>query len=86
LNNVSLTDPEKARVMEAARLAPIHEWNVTTGHRFYLCDEWQTTNYRQTSPGGIKGARMLDLRKPFPQGLPATLSEIAYGLLEESWT
>jgi hypothetical protein len=86
LNDVLLTGAEKARVIEAARLAPTHEWDITTGHRFYLCDEWQTTNYRKASPGGIPGARMLDLRKPFPQGLPATLSEIAHGLLEVFWT
>ncbi len=85
LHNVPLDATEKSRVIEAARLAPTHEWDITTGHRFYLCDEWQTTNYRKTSPGGIQGARMLDLRKAFQQGLPTTLSEIAHGLTRATW-
>jgi hypothetical protein len=86
LNNVPLADTEKSRVIEAARLAQTREWHITTGHRFYLCDEWQTTNYCKASPYGIQGARMLDLRKAFQQGLPTTLSEIADGLTRVTWT
>jgi hypothetical protein len=85
LNNVLLTDSEKTRVIEAARLAKTHEWDITPGQRFYLCDEWHSTNYRKASSGGILGARMLDLRSVFPKVMPATLSEIAHGLSEASW-
>ena len=84
-NHSPLDASEQARVLKAAELAPNHGWNITTGHRFYLCDEWQTTNYCKTSPGGIMGARMLDLRKAFPSAWPATLVDVAQGLAKSSW-
>ena len=86
INGIDLTELEKHRILDAARLAPSHGWDIRTGHRFYLCDDWQSTNYRKISPGGIPGARMLDLRKPFPRGLPSTLADIGQGLAEASLT
>ena len=82
----SLTREEELRILEAAKLAEDHGWNVTTGHRFYLCDEWHPTSYRKVSAGGIMGSRMIDLRRAFPQGVPATISQIASGLTQITWT
>ena len=84
--NTLLTESEEKRILEAARLAPSHGWNITSGHRFYLCDEWAASSYRKITPGGIPGARMLDLRKAFPRGIPSNLAEIAQDLSLATWT
>lgn len=86
IDDTRLTQEERERVLAAAKLAPNHGWNISTGHRFYLCDEWQSTNFLKESPGGIMGARMIDLRK-VSRGLPLpeTLAGIAQMLHTTTW-
>jgi len=83
--NESLTEDERERIVRAAVLAPSHGWDITHGHRFYLCDDWAETDYRKSSSGGIMGHRMLDLREVFPSQLPADIHDVASGLSRATW-
>ncbi len=82
----NLTPEERNRVLTAADRAPGHGWNIDTDHTFYLCDEWSLTSFQKTSPGGIMGHRMLDLRKEFNDGrVPSTVLGIATALAGKTW-
>jgi hypothetical protein len=85
LSGEPITGDETARILEASRLAPRHGWDVTTGHQFFLCDEWAQTSFRKSSPGGIQGHRMLDLRMEFSGKVPTSVEEIANGLNGKVW-
>ena len=43
-----LTQGEKERLLGAADEAKMRGWDLSTGHRFFLCDSFQETDYRKT--------------------------------------
>jgi hypothetical protein len=53
----TLTPEEQERILGATKEARARDWDLTTGHRFYLCDIFQATDFRKTSRGGIMGHR-----------------------------
>ena len=80
-----ITNAEQERILAATRNAPTLGWDITTGHKFYLCDEWATTDFRKVTPNGIWGHRYFDLRKEFPAGIPVNLEDIANQLAARTW-
>lgn len=85
LSELSLTEKESKRILEATRRAPEYGWDISTGHKFFLCDEWQPTDYKKSSKYGIQGHRILDLRDAFGIQIPKELPAIAEGLKSREW-
>lgn len=60
-----------------------NQWDISHGHKFFLCDELFETNFRKASSGGIMGHRYLFLKDYLPQELP--VQELAEALRELYW-
>ena len=58
-------------------------WDLTSGMRFFCADPFALTEYQKKSPGGIQGARYLDVSEPAQ--LSATDGELAERLRMLSW-
>jgi len=82
----NLTTEEKSRIVSAAQKAPQHNWDISSGHKFYLCDEWATTNFLKSSPRGIQGHRYFELREELGANVPIELDQIAAALSNHTWT
>jgi hypothetical protein len=80
-----VTVDEERRILEAARNAPARGWDITSNHKFFLCDEMEETNFRKASSGGIWGKRYLDLERYLPSGIPNNLSDLANRLAQCTW-
>ena len=80
-----LTPDERARVLGAARDAVTHKWDITVGHKFYLFDQLEETDFRKTTPGGIWGHRYFDLEEVLGGKVPADLKSIAALLRQHPW-
>jgi hypothetical protein len=84
---IALTDEERARILRAAQLGMEKEgWDLTTGHKFFLCDDMRDTLFRKSTPRGIQGHRYFDLRDFMPDGVPSNLPEIAERLASLNWS
>jgi hypothetical protein len=81
----SLSRDEEQRILEATKEAGIREWDLTAGHKFYLCDALQETNFRKTSRGGIMGHRYFDLEKVLETRVPQDVSVLAASLRQHTW-
>lgn len=80
-----LTKDEEERVLGATEKAHSYGWDLSTGHKFYLCDAMQETDFRKTSPGGIWGHRYFDLEEVLGGKIPDNLSELAERLRRLTW-
>lgn len=58
-------------------------YEIASGHRFF-CGRPVTTNYRKISPGGIQGARFVNLREVL--GEFDGVTDVAQKLSEKEWT
>ena len=83
---IALDDDEKMRILGATLKAPSHGWNITSGHKFYMFDEWATTSFSKVSHGGIMGHRYFDLREVLGPEFQASTSKIAELLRGRTWT
>jgi len=59
----TLTKEEQERILGATKEARAHDWDLTTGHRFYLCDIFQATDFRKTSREALWGTDISTLTK-----------------------
>jgi hypothetical protein len=82
---VALTPGEKERIIEATIDARSRSWDITAGHKFYLCDSMELTEFRKTSSGGIMGHRYFDLEHILGSSLPKDLTALAAALREHEW-
>jgi hypothetical protein len=80
-----LTVDEEKRILGATKNAKEHGWDVSTGHKFYLCDRLSETEFRKESPGGIQGHRYLDLREFLGPDIPDDEKQLASRLRECAW-
>jgi hypothetical protein len=80
-----LTSDEKGRILGAAREAETHKWNITTGHKFYLFDSLEETDFRKTSSGGIWGHRYFDIEEVLGTDVPSDLKSLAAMLRQHPW-
>ncbi len=76
---------ERNRILEAALEGQKREWNLTSGHKFYLCDSMEETDFRKPSSGGIWGHRYFDLKEVLGGKLPGDLKGIAAALRGREW-
>jgi hypothetical protein len=81
----TLTPEEQERILGATKEARARDWDLTTGHRFYLCDIFQATDFRKTSRGGIMGHRYFDLDEILGGKLPQDLGALAAMLRQHQW-
>jgi hypothetical protein len=81
----TLTADEQRRILHASIDGRAHGWDLTTGEKFYLCDEFAETEFRKESHGGIYGHRYLDLRDFLGPTLPATIADLAVSLKQRQW-
>ena len=82
---VTLTPDEKERIIEATNDARSRSWDITAGHRFYLCDSMEPTEFSKASSGGIMGHRYFDLEHVLGSSLPKGLTALAAALREHEW-
>lgn len=80
-----LTTEEQERILGATKEARARDWDLTSGHRFHLCDTLQSTDFRKTSPGGIRGHRYFDLDEILGGKLPQDLGALAAMLRQHQW-
>lgn len=80
-----LTQEEKERILKATEEARMRDWDVSSGHRFYLCDAFYKTDYRKTSQGGIRGHRYFDLEEVLGGKVPQDVNALAVMLGEREW-
>lgn len=81
----NLNPAEEMRIAGAARNGPSHGWDLSTGHRFYLCDEMEATDFRKTSAYGIRGPRYFDLEEVLGTRVPPNLRDLANKLRLCTW-
>jgi hypothetical protein len=80
-----LTAEEQERVLGATEKAQTRGWDISTGHKFYLCDAMEETAFKKTSPGGIMGHRYFDLETVLGGKLPNSLAALAERLRQHTW-
>jgi len=78
---LSLSSSEQERISAAmAEAATTAEWDIRTGHKFFLCDDMEPTDFRKSSRGGIMGHRYFNLEETLPALRKMSLVQIADGL------
>lgn len=80
-----LTTDEQRRIVEAAVEAKNRNWDITSGHKFYLCDSMEETDFAKSSSFGIRGHRMFDLNIVLSGNVPKDLTGIAASLRNVDW-
>ena len=84
-DKTDLTSDEIRRIVGASIKAQNHGWDITTGHKFYLCDRLVETDFHKTSSGGIMGHRYFDLEKVLGVKIPSSTDDLASALREQTW-
>lgn len=60
--DLDLTSEEKERIRHAITNAhDAYGYDIATGYKFYLVEEFHETSYEKVSPGGLMGQRYFDL-------------------------
>ena len=80
-----LTKAEEERILAACRNGGKYGWNLSTGHKFYLCDDLVKTDFSKKSSGGIAGHRYFDLRDYLGSVIPQEVVELASVLRQYDW-
>ncbi|SRR5712692_1742445 len=83
--DATLARDEEERILEATKEAETRGWDITFGHKFYLCDALQETDFRKTSHGGIMGHRYFDLEEVLENRVPEDMSALAASLRQRTW-
>lgn len=81
----TLTTEEEQRVLGASRKAQKRSWDLSVGHKFYLCDPLEEMDFRKTSSGGIMGHRYFDLGEVLQGKIPSSVGELAERLRQHTW-
>jgi hypothetical protein len=84
--NQKLTLDEQKRIVEAAIEAKERNWDITSGHKFYLCDSMEDTEFAKNSSYGIRGHRMFNLDSLLGGSVPKNLKGIADSLRKAHWS
>jgi len=80
-----LTSDEEHRIVAACKNGPQRGWDLSAGHKFYLCDELAETEFRKASTGGIQGHRYIDLREHLKADVPDKVTDLASLLRKHEW-
>jgi len=81
----SLTEDEKEGILEATREARVRDWDLSVGHKFYLCDTLHETAFNKTSRGGLWSFRYFDLEKVLGNKVPQDVGALAEMLRQRTW-
>ena len=79
-----LIEDEAKRVVATVERAHSRGWDLARNHQWFICDEWEETEFRKKSRGGIRRQRYFDLRKFVDEPLP-DLKKIAAELRASGW-
>ncbi|MGY3032729.1 hypothetical protein ACVIIV_001899 [Bradyrhizobium sp. USDA 4354] len=82
-----LSHSEQLRVsaaMDDARTSTAG-WDISVGHKFFLCEELLPTAFNKSSRGGIMGHRYLNLQGYLPAARRMSLAEIGAALNGKTW-
>jgi hypothetical protein len=83
---MELSDSERSRISAAMEEADEgNGWDLSSGYKFFLCDELVKTDFRKTSSGGIMGHRYLDIHKYVSPKKAPSLRDLAAKLNESTW-
>jgi hypothetical protein len=83
----SLSDEEASRIGGATSMLLERNWDIRTGHKFFLCDKMVETKFEKATPGGIRNLRYVDLREHITKEhneWPG-IEEIANQLRQKQW-
>ena len=80
-----LTPDEENRILQATIEARIRDWHIENGHRFYLCDRIEPTDFQKTSPQGLRNRRYFDLSDVLGGDVPDRLGVLAESLRDHTW-
>lgn len=81
----SVLEEDKNRIIEMSFMAERnHGWDLSTGHRFFIVDQFHNCNFKKISKGGMNGRRYFDIRD---YGLTenSTIEAIVDRLSQNEW-
>jgi hypothetical protein len=79
-----LTHEEAERILNATSEARSRNWDLTSGHKFFLCDKLYETDFRKESRGGIQGHRRINLQEILGD-VPNNAGDLAKLLYAQTW-
>jgi hypothetical protein len=78
------TPQQVARLNAAIKESVSLGWNIETHHTFFLLKDFEQTDFKKTSPGGIFRVRFFHLEQ-YLQRVPTTIRELASELRSVNW-
>jgi hypothetical protein len=79
-----VTADQEHRLVEAIKESLKKGWGVNYNHRFFLLKEFEQTDYKKTSPGGIFRVRYFNLENVLDK-MPEKMEDIASELKKKDW-
>ena len=79
-----VTDDQKNRLIIAIKESLEKGWGVDYDHRFFLLKDFEQTDFKKTSPGGIFRVRYFNLENLLDQ-VPQQMKDIADELKTKDW-
>lgn len=79
-----ITDDQKKRLINAIKESDENGWGVESGHRFFLLNDFEETDFAKTTPGGIFRVRYFNL-EDYIEKVPKKIIDIAMELRSKSW-
>jgi hypothetical protein len=83
---LTLSASEKSRI--SAAMDDANEncgWDISSGHKFFLCDQLEKTDFKKAGRGGIMGHRYLDLRSYLLAQKKMSVIDVATTLNGKTW-
>jgi hypothetical protein len=80
-----ISKEEEERILGATSNADKHGWDLRVGHKFYLFDSIEETDFHKKSSGGIMGHRYFDLEEVLDAKPPDDLAKLAALLRQHTW-
>ena len=80
-----LSQEEEQRILGATERASTLGWEISKGHKFYICDAMEETNFQKVSPGGMWRPRYFDLKDVLADKIPSDLHALADRLRNLTW-
>lgn len=75
--------PERVTRIKLAIKMASQIWDISHGHKFFLCDKLVETSFRKTTPKGIFGHRYLNLGQYLQPGM--SIDSLADTLKSKTW-
>ncbi|WP_319370583.1 hypothetical protein [uncultured Ilyobacter sp.] len=80
------TEEEAERIIDAIKeTKETLGWNIESGHKFFIMEEFYDTDFKKESKGGIMGARFFNLKDIIGEEKNISAEELAKRLRENNW-